>query len=423
MKHGGGRVTRTELSLFVALYALQGVVVAYLLNFNKLYMTAAGVDERLAGWVETVVLLALVFKFLFGPLSDSVSPFGLGHRLPYIIFGVALQTAGLFCLGLVDPARSLWLYAAAALLAVVGLSLYDTCCDGMVVDVTPPGDRARVQASLQVARFVATMLCTYGFGRWIGRTGLGPDKSGGVIWMCAALGVIPLILAAINRERPRRPDQDEDKFDWRVLRVMLEPRSLALLAFGACYGMIGLGVEFNLGPFYNDLGLAADDLGAFAAVRYFGRAAGAVLMSILNRRLGRRARIASGLLALSAATALQATVHGAASATAAAFVFGVANGWNDALFCVLAMEFSDPRLAASTFSLFMAISNLASLGDGLFGEARRLFGGAYRPVFLLAGVLALAVLGFVPFLAPRHDRRRDLDNAETGNEPAAETRA
>ncbi len=411
MKRLGGHVATIELSLFVVIYAMQGVVVAYLINFNKLYMTAAGVDARLAGWVETVVLITLVFKFLFGPLSDAVSPFGLGHRLPYIIFGIVLQTAGLLLLGAVNPAHALAAYAAAALLAVLGLALYDTCCDGMVVDVTPPADRARVQAALQVARFLATMICTYGFGRWISVTGLGPGKSGGVIWSCAALGAIPLILALSSRERPLHPDLIEDRFDWRALRVMLRPRALALLGFGASYGIIGLGVEFNLSPFYDHLGLGAGDLGTCAAVRYLGRAAGAVLMSTAGRRLGRRGRIATGLIALATTTALQATVVGSASAAAGAFVFGVANGWNDALFCVLAMELSDPRIAASTFALFMAISNLAALGDGLFGEARNLFDGAFRPVFVLFAALALVILGFVPILASRHDTARDLDDA------------
>ncbi len=143
-------------------------------------------------------------------------------------------------------------------------------------------------------------------------------------------------------------------------------------------------------------------------------------MSTAGRRLGRRGRIATGLIALATTTALQATVVGSASAAAGAFVFGVANGWNDALFCVLAMELSDPRIAASTFALFMAISNLAALGDGLFGEARNLFDGAFRPVFVLFAALTLGILGFVPILALRHDTARDLDDAtQPSPNPAA----
>jgi hypothetical protein len=77
----------------------------------------------------------------------------------------------------------------------------------------------------------------------------------------------------------------------------------------------------------------------------------------------------------------------------------MANGWNDALFCVMAMEASDPRMAASTFAIFMAVSNLSVAGDALFLEAVGWLGRGYGPVFLLASGLVLGLLGLVPTLA------------------------
>ncbi len=68
------RVPRLALALFASLYALQGVTVAYLLNYNKKYMIDAGVDERVVALVQSLVLMTLVFKFLLGPLSDRVQP-------------------------------------------------------------------------------------------------------------------------------------------------------------------------------------------------------------------------------------------------------------------------------------------------------------------------------------------------------------
>jgi PAT family beta-lactamase induction signal transducer AmpG len=399
------RVPRLYLALFASIYALQGVTVAYLLNYNKKYMIDAGVDDQTVADVQSAVLLTLIFKFLLGPLSDRVNLFGLGHRRPYIVLGLLIQSVGLVGLSLIHPARHLLAYASMAVASVAGLALFDTCCDGMVVDVTPPEDRSRVQGTLMVSRFLATMICTFGFGAWIESTGLGPGRSSGVLWACAGMGLIPLALAVVVREPARASDAEE--FRWSALSVMVRPHSLALLAFGAVYGMIGWGVEANLPLFYDSLHLGQGDVGKFGAIRYLGRACGALLLPIAAKWVGQGGRLAIGIVALASTAAGQALVEGPWSAGYWAFGFGTANGWSDALFCVLAMEASDPRMAASTFALFMAISNLAAAGDTLFVHALAAAQRNYRLVMALTGALALGLLVFLPFLSrepkPNHD--------------------
>ncbi len=385
------------LALFASLYAVQGVVVAYLINFNKRYMIAAGVAEVTAGRIETAVLMILVLKFLLGPLSDRVNLLGLGHRKPYILLGLMLQSLGLVGLACFNPGLYLAAYGFMALVAVVGLCLYDTCCDGMVVDVTPPDDRSRVQGALQVARFLATMICTLAFGHWMNRTGIGPGKSGGVLWACAGLGLVPLLLVLSLREF-RLHDLAEE-FRWSALWVMTRPHSLLLLAFGALYGIVGLGVEFNLSLYYQSLMFNLGDVGNFSAIRYAGRAAGALLLPVVARHVVKGGRLTIGMISLALTTAGQTLIRSHGSAGFWAFVFGMSNGWNDALFCVLAMEASDPRMAASTFAIFMAVSNLSVLGNDLFLEAVKAFGGHYRPVLLLASLMALGIVVLVPALS------------------------
>ncbi|HEY2154177.1 MAG TPA: hypothetical protein VGH33_01010, partial [Isosphaeraceae bacterium] len=92
-----------------------------------------------------------------------------------------------------------------------------------------------------------------------------------------------------------------------------------------------------------------------------------------------------------------------------AFLFGMANGWNDALFYVLAMDAADPRMAASTFAIFMAASNLSVVGDALFLEAALGLGLGYRPVFLLCAALASGLLALVPALAKIRPKGSGVD--------------
>ena len=189
------------------------------------------------------------------------------------MIGLVVQSLGLLSLSLMHPANNLAGFTALALLTVAGLALYDTCCDGMVIDVTPPADRDRVQGMLVASRAAAAMLCTLGFGFLLEFTGNGPGRGDPVLWICAALGIIPLIQALIVPEpdAPRTPSGFSG-----CLSVLLRPRSLVLLAFGAFYALVGYGVEINLGSFYNEtLHFRERTIGALGSSRYVGRVIGA----------------------------------------------------------------------------------------------------------------------------------------------------
>jgi PAT family beta-lactamase induction signal transducer AmpG len=399
------------LVLFAALYALQGVVVAYLFNFNKPYMERAGLRVDVIGLVQTLALLPMVLKFLVGPVSDRWNLFGLGHRKPYIAIGLAVQAAGLLGLAVVDPSRLLPAFAACAVLAVTGLAVYDTCCDGMVVDLTPPALRARVQSILWTSRFVSATVFTLGFGAWIQRLG-GPGHADRVLFACAAMSLPPLVLALCLRE-PARPAGAE-RFDWSALRVMVRPRSLVLLAFGCLYGLVGLGVESNLSLYYGRRNLGAgSDLGVLGACRNLGRAAGALVLPIALTRLGRGAVLGLGIVGLAATIAGQTAVRTRVGGGILGFAFGAANGWDDALFAVLAMEASDPRMAASTFALFMAVTNASVLGDAIFARGVRISGGFSTPLLAAAGLTLVAL----PLIGPLRQRlapRPEPDDVWTG---------
>ena len=405
----GARVGRAYLALFVALYAVQGVVAAYLFTSNSIYMTSAGVARETAADVQTLALMPFVLKFLVGPFSDRFSLFGLGHRKPYVMLGLVLQSLGLLGLGLVDPGRQLAGFAALAVLTVAGLGIYDTCCDGMVIDATPPEDRGRVQGMLVAARALAAMICSYGFGLWVDGGSPGTtERYPALLWTCAALGAIPLV-QAVSLPEPAR-SADAERFRWSALRVLVQPGALRLLAFGAAYAVVAYGVEINLSPYYLTLGIREKTIGALGALRYVGRAAGGLLLGWAACRLGRRTVFALGILALAATTAAQAACAGPVSAGFAAVAFGAANGWTDALFFILAMEAADPRMAASTYALFMAVTNLSVVGGSIFTRIDAVLGGRYRPTFLVAGLANLAILLLV--------RRLDSAPPVQGTTPA-----
>jgi PAT family beta-lactamase induction signal transducer AmpG len=406
---GPVRVGAAYLALFAALYAVQGVVAAYFFTFNPIYLKTAGVPATMAADVQSVALLPFVLKFLAGPVSDRFSLLGRGHRKPYIILGLVLQSLGLVGLATCNPGRDLAGFTALAVLSVAGLGIYDTCCDGMVIDVTPAADRDRVQGMLVAARALAAMVCSYGFGKWVETGGPEePQRYAELLLGCAALGTIPLLQALWLPEPTRAADAE--RFRWSALRVLVRPHSLGLLAYGAMYALVAYGVEINLSVYYHSLGFSNDKIGTMGALRYIGRAAGGLLLAASARRWRRRVLLPLGVLVLACTTAAQSVVHDPVEAGFGALAFGVANGWADALFYVLAMEASDPRMAASTYALFMAVTNVSVVGGSLFARADRALGGGHRTAFLAAALATLSVLPLALGLAAPRSRGRGNGN-------------
>ncbi len=418
------RLERTNagyIVLFAALYAVQGVVAAYFFSFNPLLLAAHGVGASAAADVQSVALLPFVLKFLAGPFSDRFSLLALGHRTPYIVLGLLVQSVGLVGLSLVEPATHLAIFAILAVLTVSGMALYDTCGDGLVIDVTPEPDRGRVQGILVASRALAAMACSYGFGLWMqsARSSQGSSRFALLLRACAALGIVPLVLAVWKIEPRRRETTKADvgtqfeRFDWSALKVLTQRRSYLLLGFGATYATLASGVEIHLSPFYQSLGFGEGTIGGCAALRYVGRALGGVALPLLSGRLGRSRVLLVAVFALSAATTIQAFVRSTDGARAAAVAFGAANGWTDALFYVMAMEASDPRMAASTYALLMAATNVSVAGGSVFTRLNAALGGGFRPGLIASGGLLLMTLVFVSGLG-RPATPRDRERLDAG---------
>lgn len=145
-------------SLFASLYFAQGAVFSYYTALNALYMRSFDLSMSKIGILGGLAMIPFVLKIFLGMLSDRVNLLGLGHRKPYILIGLTLQTLTLLVIPLIQPAQRYGLFLLAALLLMGGMALYDTCTDGLALDSTPPEEQGTIQGLMVGARALGMVL-------------------------------------------------------------------------------------------------------------------------------------------------------------------------------------------------------------------------------------------------------------------------
>lgn len=409
----GPRLDGHHLALFAMLYAVQGIVISYFFTFNGRYMLASGFAESAGvkgltieqvGWTQTIATLPLAVKFLLGLWADRHNLLGLGHRVPYIILGLLMQSLGMLGLSLINPALHLTGFTVIATLTVIGLCIYDVSCDAFAVQVTPAADRSRVQGILQASRFVSAALFGVVFGLiW----NLSPTPGRGVLWLCSVLPV-PVLVYTLTVREPEHVARAEG-FGWGTLRIFRQKSLWALLFFSVIYTLVSFGAESSLVFWFAVPSLAFSEsaLGFQSLGRNVGRAVGALSQARLARITSRRNLVAAGLLGLSAHCLAFGFVTGPQSAMLVGVLFGVTIGWLDAVACAMAMDEADPVWPASSFALIMAFQNLGTLGSGLMASLAQARG--FPNAFAIVAAFNLLALAAWPLLDHKPKKPEQTD--------------
>ena len=382
------KVRLLRLALFAAVYFLQGAVMTYLSSFNILYMRSYDMPFTLIGIVGAIAMLPFVLKVFIGLLSDRVSLFAQGHRKPYIILGILIQSLAFIMLTLYKPDTQFSLYVAMVVLVCLGMSTYDTTTDGLSIDTTTPEDRGLVQGIMVGGRAVSVIITATLMGIFANA-----GNWNAIFIMAAGLGILALIFAFLVDEKKERAP--EKAFSLSAFAAFKDKALLLFILMGFVYPLALYATQNMISPFLNEqLGVSLSMVGLYTGVFGLGTAVGAIVGGPLMRKIGKRSSVLVALLVTTAVTIFVAVAPSAGVMWAVVFLFGACFGYYSTVYFALGMEFSDPRIAAFMFSVIMAVGNLAiSAGSALGGSLVDAIG--FRPVFWICALIHLLVLPIV----------------------------
>jgi len=383
-------------SMFALLYFAQGAVLSYFTALNAIYLLSFDLSMSQIGLISGIALTPFVLKIFLGILSDRVNLLKLGHRKPYIILGLILQAVCLIIVPFVNPGKDFALFGLMAFLVMTGMALYDTTTDGLALDTTPENEAGKIQGVMVGGRAMGVVVLSSLIGILAQKV-----SWTAAFWLLALLSLIPLILVFGFKEPPRRPEQ---KFEWKAFSAFKHWPIIALGLLGALYSLIINAANEIINPFLqSSFGISVMMAGFFTTVWGIGVVIGGITGGPLTDKIGQRRAVEIALVISFISVAIFSFTPTASIAWPLVFIFGLAFGYYETVYFAISMRKSDPRIAASMFSILMAIANIGT-GIGLPIAGLLADGVGYRWTFAIIASLNLLAIPLLPSIFGRTKR-------------------
>lgn len=417
-------------TLFI-LYVGQGLPIGLTWFAIPAWMAARGASAEDVGTVLAMTALPWSLKLINGFLMDRYTYLPMGRRRVWLLGAQSVMMAVLLIGVFLNPDVK-----DIALLGLIGFCLnsattfQDVAVDGLAVDIMEEDERARGSGMMFGGQSIGIASGTALTGSVIGEWGV----AAAYLIIATMVGVLCLYIISFKEREgekrlfwssgtshPRNLDIQAEAW-WPILKSTFKSftRLQSLLWLPVIFGRgVLFGGMTGATPLIGTQYLGWDETQVSSLTAAAGIVAGILALSLggwLGDRIGaKKSAILWLVLQLAMIIAMYSSVsHWDDPRLFLAFVYA----WIslDLLLTVgalpISMRLCEPRVAATQFTIYMAISNFGiSFGAFMLGRVDNM--GGLPSIFLVVGtglVVALTLLVFVKF--PRR-----ADRAQTGSAP------
>ncbi|MEI8049182.1 MAG: MFS transporter [Bacteroidota bacterium] len=403
---------------FAILYVAQGIPEGMTFFGIPAWMAMNGKSASEIGGFAAVVIIPWSLKILLAPFMDRFTVLSMGRKRPWVLFGqIGLMMSFIAMAFVPDPMNNIKLLMVAGFAVSLFGSMQDVATDGMAIDIVPIDQQARANGLMWGAKTIGVssslvagnwMIHNYGF-------------TFAILVLSVAVSIIFLV-PLLMRERP-----GEKLLPWTkgaasesavkmqleslgqifksLFRVFFLPSSLYMgIAF--FFFQMGNGLIDALLPVFTIQKIGWSDEGyahVFSVINisagFLGMFAGGALADLFGKKRMMSIYLVCLILLVSTMAFLKMywprpyMVEGFMAAYYTLYVFLTVAGF------ATGMGLCWKRVAATQFTLYMAISNLGrAVGAGLLGPLRAIMPWEY--VILCFAGFAIGMLVFIQLIQP-----------------------
>ena len=411
--------TRGRFLTFGLLYISEGIPFGFTSTAMVAFMRTQGLTLTQIGAFVAALFLPWSFKWIWAPLIDLVKVRRFGGRKAWIFFCTSMMIVTLFVTAMVDFVANYQLLLVMIVLNNFFCATQDVAIDSLAVSTLKEEERGRGNGFMFGGQYLGIALggggAIFVFGFWGFNVAL--------LYVSALLFLCLLFVVFFVRDpdidKPVEPREDDalHKFSQTLTTFMKEVYTSFLKSgagprVGLLFSVLPIGAMALayalLSTIQVDYGLVETQIAELSVYNTIVAGLGCLIGGVLGDRFGIK-NILSICYALTAVpTAVLAMQIGSVGLEAVSIqllygvivshglIFGMAFGLHAAVF----MGMTNPAIAATQFTAFMAMSNLAiSMANFWQGYVADRFD--YSVALYLDAVLVLVPLAVIPFLRNR----------------------
>lgn len=388
---------------YTLLYAAEGAPIGFIWWALPALMRADGVPiERITG-LTALLLLPWIFKFAWAPVVDMLRSARWGFRA-WIASAQVVMGLAIVPLIWLDPAEHFGTWRVLLLVHAFSAATQDVAIDALAINNVAPAERGFLNGCMQAGMLTGRSVFGGGalfMASWLGREWM---LAALVAWVWIAMGALALV---DEPDAPRAPARERVRAFGSVFRSALNSRLMWLGIAFALVSAAGFEATGQLaGPFLVDRGVPPARIGVFFGVFVVGATlVGGLIGGRLSDRWGRGRSVALFLggfvAAVSALAAADLAGAGAVALMALLAAMYLFIGLFTAASYALYMDLTDPRVAGTQFSTFMAATNGCESWSAFAGGRIAARSGYPASFLAMSAVSLLSLLLLKRLAAPR----------------------
>jgi PAT family beta-lactamase induction signal transducer AmpG len=415
---------------FAILYVAQGIPEGMTFFGIPAWMAMNGKSASEIGGFAAIVIIPWSFKILVAPLMDRFTFLSMGRKRPWVLVGqLGLMLSFIAMAFVPDPLNNIKLLMITGFFVSLFGSIQDVATDGMAIDIIPIDQQARANGLMWGAKTIGISVSLVS-GNWI-------IHNYGFIYSILFLSLLVcliLLVPLLMRERPGEKllPWTEGSVSESALKIQLEslaqifkslfkvfflPSSLFMGIAFFCF-QLGNGLMLAVFPVFTiqEMGWTDQEYSHVYSVvnisaGFLGMFAGGALADLFGKKRMMSIYLLSMIVLITVMTFSKAYwkapyfIEGFIGVYITFYVFLTVAGF------ATGMSLCWKRVAATQFTLYMAISNLGrAAGASLLGPLRNIFPWEYV-IFVFAG-FAFGMLILIQLLQTKK-HLKDIEKLES----------
>jgi len=413
--------TRGRFLTFGLMYISEGIPYGFTSTAMVAFMRTEGLSIEKIGMFVAALFLPWAFKWILAPIVDVVKLNRFGGRKAWIVICTTMMIVTLLVTAAIDFVENFQLLMIMIVINNIFGATQDVAIDSLAVSTLKEDERARGNGFMFGGQYLGIALggggAIFVYSIW------GFNIALMFVSLLLLLNLIFIILFVQDPAAQNQVVQKEENTLADLLGTLSKFMREVYLSFfksgrgpklGLLFSLLPVGcmalAYAILGTIEVDYGLSQTQIAEVSIYNTISAAAGSIIGGVLADRFGQKKMMGLFYLLTTIPTLVLAFQISKVGLTAISiqllftvviahgFLFGMTFGVHAAIF----MGMTNPAIAATQFTAFMAMSNLAisiaNLWQGMVAERV-----GYAMVLYLDAFIMLIPLAVIPFLRTREE--------------------